>query len=81
MPVKKAENKTKKAGTKVAPPAKKTAPAAKKASSKKKVAVGDGFECKVCGLVVSVIDDCGCVEVCDLICCEKPMKPKKVKAA
>jgi hypothetical protein len=31
----------------------------------------------VCGMVVSVDTACGCVDTCDLICCEKPMKLKK----
>jgi hypothetical protein len=34
----------------------------------------------VCGLAVTVDEVCGCVDVCDIICCGKPMKPKKAKA-
>ena len=85
MAVKKAE--TKKAAPNKAAPAKKatavkktTAPA-KTPTRKKKVQAGSAYECRVCGLVVSVVDECGCVEACDLICCAEPMKPKKVKAA
>ncbi len=38
---------------------------------------GDAYKCSVCGLAVSVDEVCGCVDTCDIICCEKPMKPKK----
>ena len=85
MAVKKAG--TKKAAPKKAAPAKKataakkTTAAAKSTTRKKKVQPGSGYECRVCGLVVSVVDECGCVETCDLICCEEPMKPKKVRSA
>ena len=84
MAVKKAE--TKKAAPKKAAPAKKataakkTTAAAKTTTRKKKVQAGSGYECRVCGLVVSVVDECGCVETCDLICCEESMKPKMVKS-
>ena len=76
----KAATKTKKAVVKKATPAKKAAPA-KKALAKKKAGVGGVYECKVCGLAVSVIGPCDCVEVCDLICCEEAMKPKRTKVA
>jgi hypothetical protein len=36
--------------------------------------VGSGYACSVCGLAVSVDRVCGCAEVCDLMCCGKPMK-------
>jgi 5-methylcytosine-specific restriction endonuclease McrA len=38
---------------------------------------GDVYKCGVCGLAVTVDEVCGCVDYCDIICCEKPMKPKK----
>jgi len=47
--------------------------------AKKKIAKGDSYVCKVCGLAVSVDEVCGCVDVCDIICCGKPMKERKVK--
>jgi hypothetical protein len=28
-------------------------------------------------MVVSVDETCGCVDTCDLICCDEPMKAKK----
>ncbi len=28
-------------------------------------------------LAVKVDTVCGCVDTCDIICCEKPMRPKK----
>jgi ribosomal protein S3AE len=45
--------------------------------TKKGVKKGDGYKCSVCGLAVTVDEVCGCVDACDIICCEKPMKPKK----
>jgi hypothetical protein len=44
--------------------------------AKKGVKKGDAYKCGVCGLVVSVDEVCGCVETCDIICCEEPMKAK-----
>jgi hypothetical protein len=43
----------------------------------KEVAPGDRYSCNVCGLIVSVDEDSGFVETCDIICCGKPMKTKK----
>jgi len=34
---------------------------------------GSRYTCSVCGLVVTVDEVCGCVDVCDLICCGQPM--------
>ncbi|HVP78953.1 MAG TPA: hypothetical protein VMV04_13785 [Thermodesulfobacteriota bacterium] len=45
--------------------------------SKKSVKKGDAYKCSVCGLAVTVDEVCGCIDTCDIICCEKPMKPKK----
>ena len=45
--------------------------------SKKGVKKGDVYQCGVCGLAVKVDEVCGCVDACDIIYCEKPMKPKK----
>ena len=50
-------------------------------TAKKKVTKGDAYVCEVCGLAVTVDEACGCVEVCDIICCGKPMKEKKAKAS
>jgi hypothetical protein len=44
---------------------------------KKGVKKGDVYKCSACGLAVTVDEVCGCVDTCDIICCEKPMKPKK----
>ncbi len=54
----------------------------KKATKKatKGVKKGQGYQCSVCGLSVVVDEVCGCIDTCDIICCEKPMKPKR-KAA
>jgi hypothetical protein len=45
--------------------------------SKKSIKKGEGYKCGVCGLAVTVDEVCGCIDTCDIICCEKPMKPKK----
>ena len=45
--------------------------------AKSGVKKGDVYRCGVCGLAVTVDEVCGCVDTCDIICCEKPMKPKK----
>jgi hypothetical protein len=44
---------------------------------KRGVTKGDVYKCGVCGLAVTVDEVCGCVDYCDIICCEKQMKPKK----
>ena len=59
----------KKAVTKKAP--------AKKAAVKAKSKVGQGYTCTVCGLAVTVDEDCGCAVSHDLICCDTPMKRKR----
>jgi hypothetical protein len=68
MAVKKA---AKKAPAKKAP--------AKKAPAKGKNKAGDGYVCQVCGLAVTVDEVCGCVDTCDIICCDTPMKKKGSK--
>ncbi len=47
-------------------------PAVKKAVGSPKK--GDNYKCEVCGLAITVDEACGCVDVCDIICCGKPMK-------
>jgi len=46
-------------------------------AAKKSVKKGDVYKCSVCGLAVTVDEVCGCIDTCDIICCDKPMKPKK----
>lgn len=48
-----------------------------KAPAKKGSKKGDAYSCGVCGLVVVVDEACGCVDACDLICCDTAMQPKK----
>ena len=48
-----------------------------KKAAKKGVKKGDAYQCSVCGLVVTVDEVCGCVDYCDIVCCEKQMKAKK----
>ena len=53
---------------------------AKKAPAKvTKVKKGNGYECAVCGLAVTIDEACGCVDYCDIICCGKPMKAKAAR--
>jgi len=54
---------------------KKAKKAKKRTVSKKKAK--KRYECRVCGLAVTVDNVCGCVDECDIVCCDKPMKPKK----
>jgi len=57
---------------------------AKKASSKKaaaggKTKIGDTYSCEVCGLAITVDEECGCSDACDIICCSQPMKKKRAR--
>ncbi len=45
--------------------------------TKKVVKKGDVYKCDVCGLAITVDQVCGCVDTCDIICCEQQMKPTK----
>lgn len=45
--------------------------------SKKNVKKGEAYKCTVCGLGVVIDDVCGCVDTCDIICCETQMKKKR----
>jgi hypothetical protein len=45
--------------------------------TKKSVKKGDVYKCSVCGLAVTVDEVCGCVDACDIICCERQMEAKK----
>ena len=47
---------------------------------KKGVKKGDVYKCGVCGLAVKVDTVCGCVDTCDIVCCEKQMSPVRKKA-
>ena len=44
---------------------------------KKEVTPGDKYSCNVCGLIVSVDEESGFIETCDIICCGEQMKTKK----
>jgi hypothetical protein len=56
---------------------KKTAKAAKKTvKAVKKTQKGERYTCRVCGLMVTVNEACGCGEAHELICCGKVMKGK-----
>ena len=55
--------------------------AAAKAPAKKRASRdGQSLVCGVCGLAVTIDEDCGCVETHEIICCGKPMKAKKPAA-
>ena len=53
--------------------------APKKAAARGKTKVGDSYVCGVCGLALTVDEDCGCLEPCDIICCSEPMKRKRTR--
>ena len=59
---------------------KKVAKKAVKKSVKKGAKKGDVYKCGVCGLAVKVDNVCGCVDYCDIVCCEKEMKPARKRA-
>lgn len=48
-----------------------------KPKKKTKIKKGDKYRCGVCGLVVKVDDTCDCVSMCDIVCCDEPMKKKR----
>ena len=52
-----------------------------KTKTKKKTTIkkGDKYKCGVCGLVVKVDDTCGCVDMCDIVCCDTHMKKVRKK--
>jgi hypothetical protein len=54
----------------------------KKAPVKENARKGESYACEACGLVVTVDEACGCVDACEIMCCEMPMKKtRKTKAA
>jgi len=54
----------------------------KKAPAKENAMKGESYACESCGLVVTVDEDCGCVDACEIMCCDLPMKKtQKAKAA
>ncbi len=57
-----------------ASPTKKAATTAKKSPSKP--TKGQSYACEVCGLAVTVVEDCECTDSCEIICCGQEMKPK-----
>ena len=61
---------------KAAKAVKKTAKAVRKVA-KKGVKEGEGYKCSVCGLSIVVDEVCGCIDTCDIVCCEKPMRKKR----
>ncbi len=48
-----------------------------RAKKKTKIKKGDKYKCGVCGLVVKVDEVCSCGDVCDIVCCDKPMRKKR----
>jgi hypothetical protein len=58
---------------------KKAVKKAVKKTAKKTMKEGEPHQCTVCGLAITIDELCGCVDACDIVCCEKPMKPKKKK--
>jgi len=54
----------------------------KKAPAKGNASKGETYACQSCGLVVTVDEDCGCVDACEIMCCDLPMKKtRKAEAA
>ncbi len=59
---------------------KKTAKKVVKKAAKKAVKKGDVYKCGVCGLAVRIDQTCGCIDYCDIVCCEAPMKRARKRA-
>ncbi len=49
----------------------------KKPAARLKSRVGNRYQCGVCGMAVTVDEDCGCMEVHEIVCCGTPMKKKR----
>jgi hypothetical protein len=56
---------------------KKASAVGRKKATSKKIRKGSKYSCEVCGIGVTVDEVCGCVDVCDIICCGEQMKPRK----
>jgi hypothetical protein len=52
----------------------------KKATAKKVSRNGQSLVCGVCGLSVTIDEDCGCIETHEILCCGEPMKERKARA-
>ncbi|MCM8796489.1 MAG: hypothetical protein NC923_01180 [Candidatus Omnitrophica bacterium] len=50
---------------------------ARRCGTKKTAKKKAKYACKICGLVVSVDNLCGCVDTCDIVCCGEEMKLTK----
>ena len=46
----------------------------KKAPAKRNATKGESYACRSCRLVVTVDENCGCVDACEIMCCDLPMK-------
>ncbi len=55
--------------------------AVRKSPSKRNPAKGESYVCGLCGLAITVDEACGCVDVCGITCCGKPMKKKAARAS
>ena len=51
----------------------------KEKSITRKVSKGESYGCDVCGVVVTVDEPCGCEDTV-IMCCDQPMKERKIKA-
>lgn len=61
-------------GKRVTPKGKMLKPKAKRRNKE-----GDRYVCDVCGLGVTVDEECCCSDPCDLICCDMPMKRRRTE--
>jgi len=46
-------------------------------SAPKKSKAKENYACTVCGLLITVNNVCNCVEACDIVCCNEPMRKKR----
>ena len=48
-----------------------------KTQAAKKSKAKENYACTVCGLLITVNNVCNCVEACDIVCCNEPMRKKR----
>ena len=53
---------------------------AKSKAPAKKTARNDRYVCEVCGLGVTIDEELGLAEYHEILCCGKPMRPRKTPA-
>lgn len=53
----------------------------KKTAARRNARKGESYSCQSCGLVVTVDEECGCIDACEIMCCDVPMKKTRKSRA